>query len=88
MEKDLNGDGYLTYTEYKTWTEQVAERQKQEDPDAAPPMVISPGGPPAGERNRGDRPDRKGPPDRVKDKDGKGERKGPRNPFANGNKGG
>ena len=78
---DLNGDGYLTYVEWKTYNERLADQQKADDPDApAPTVIITPaGGPPAAGGDRGARGER-GP---------KGERKGPtRNPFANGSKGG
>ncbi len=75
VEMDLNADGYLTYLEWKTYNERLAEKQKAEDPDApAPTTVVTPTGPPGGDRTKGG---------------GKGgDRKGSRNPFANGNKGG
>ena len=85
VEMDLNGDGYLTYQEWKTYNERLAEKQKAEDPDApAPTSVVTPAGGGSDRGPKGDRGDRKGQPGGGKG----GDKKGGRNPFANGSKGG
>ncbi len=91
VDMDLNGDGYLTHTEWKAYHERLAEKQKAEDPDAPTPMVITPGG----SSNGGDRGTKGGDRGPKWDRGQKGERspkgegKGPRrNPFSNGSKGG
>jgi Ca2+-binding EF-hand superfamily protein len=78
VEKDLNGDGYLTYTEWKTYEERQAEKRKlEDDPDAAAnPPAAAPTPPASSDRDRGR--------DRNRDRGSDGRPQ--RNPFQNGGK--